>query len=466
MKTLFSVSLVAFLTVALTVVERGSAEAEMGAQAPPSAVQSTIHVLTIHGVINPLSSRYLKRELARVQAMHAELAVVRLNTPGGLDRSMREMVEMVLNAPLPVVVFVAPSGARAASAGMFLTIAAHVAAMSPGTNIGAAHPVSIGGAQQQDEVMKGKVVNDAAALARAIAHTKGRNAHWAEEAVKESSSITADEALEMKVIDIIAPDLEALLKALDQRTVKLANGATAKLRTADAKVTEWPMTLPEKILETLIDPNIAYLLLAIGFVGIIAELYNPGMALPGLVGVISLLLAFVGLGNLPFSWAGVAFIALAIVLWILELHTAGIGALLIAGIVAFVLGSLILYSPLTPVSPSLPRVRVNAWVIAAVTLFASGFFAIVARAIFIVRRKPRLASDELLLGAQGVVLSPLAPSGTVLVNNETWTAVADDETGLIPAGASIEVSGVEGVTLKVHKVTRAIDNAKGPEMEM
>jgi membrane-bound serine protease (ClpP class) len=412
-----------------------------GAERPGSGA---VHQLTIDGVINPLTARYLERGLQEAARARAEVVVVRLDTPGGLESSMRQMTRMLLSSPVPVVVYVAPPGARAASAGMFLTIAAHVAAMAPGTNIGAAHPVGIGG--QNDKVMAAKVTNDAAALARALAAQRGRNAEWAERAVRESVSITAGEALKQDVIDLVAADLPQLLRRLDGRQVVTTSGATT-LHTAAAPVTERPMTLLERILLTLIDPNIAYLLMSLGTIGIIAELYHPGSLFPGISGVIALILAFTAFGSLPINWAGVVLLLLAVALFVAELHTQGIGFLAVGGTVAFVLGSLMLFSPFQPISPAMPAVQVSPWLIGATTAGIAGFFLLVLRSAIHATRSPVVTGIQALIGRIGVALSDLAPLGRVRVAGEVWTAVS--ETGPIPAGEAVEVVGVEGVTLRV-----------------
>ncbi|MBI3978601.1 MAG: nodulation protein NfeD [Chloroflexi bacterium] len=411
-----------------------------------AAPAGEVRLLTIEGVINPITARYLDRELRDAAAARAGVVIVRLNTPGGLESSMREMTQAMLGSPVPVVVFVAPSGARAASAGMFITLAAHVAAMAPGTNIGAAHPVGLGG--ETDPAMAEKLVNDAAALARSISVTRGRNAAWAEQAVRESASITAEEALDQGVIDLVVGDLEGLLDRLAGRPVQTAAG-TATLQTVGAPVVEHPMSLPERILQTIADPNIAYILFTIGVIGIIAELYNPGSLFPGLTGAISLILAFVAFGSLPVSWAGVLLLLLAVGLFVAELYTEGVGILAVAGLIAFVLGSLMLYTPLVPTSPAMPDVRVSPWLVAMMAATFAGFFLLVFRALLTARQAPVVAGAEALSGRIGVAVTDLAPAGRVRVDSEDWSAVA--EGGPIRAGEKVQVVGVSGVTLRVKK---------------
>jgi membrane-bound serine protease (ClpP class) len=407
-----------------------------------------VRLLTIDGVINPLTTRYLQRELRDAVTDSVSLVVLRLDTPGGLERSMRKMTEAILAARVPVAVYVTPPGARAASAGMFLTLAAHIAAMAPGTNIGAAHPVGIGSGTTTDTVMSAKVVNDVAALARALATERGRNAAWAEEAVRRSVSITASEALEQNVVDVVARDLAELLAWLDGRAIKTAAGE-AIVHTRGAPVAERSMRLHERILHVITDPNIAFLLFSIAMVGLMAELYNPGMIFPGLVGGLSLMLALVAFGSLPINWAGILLLLLAAGLTIAELHAEGFGVLGVGAIIAFVLGSLMLYEPFGTPSPSLPAVRVSPWLIVAMMAAMSAFFVFVVRSLARAQHAPVAAGPQALVGRAGVALSNLDPAGQVRVDGEVWTAVAEDES--VQQGENVEVAAVEGVTLYVRK---------------
>jgi membrane-bound serine protease (ClpP class) len=425
----------------------GALTAFAPARQPRQSAGREVRVLTLEGVINPLTARYLERELREAASARAELVVLRLDTPGGLESSMRKMTEAILASRVPVAVYVAPPGARAASAGMFITIAAHVAVMAPGTNIGAAHPVGIGGAQA-DSVMTGKVVNDAAALARALAAERGRNVTWVEQAVRRSVSITAAEALEQDVVDLVARDLDELLRRLDGRQLRTSAGEVT-LRTAGARLVEEPMRLHERMLHVITDPNVAYLLFTIAMVGIMAELYNPGMIFPGLVGAVSLLLALVAFGSLPINWAGILLLLLAAGLTIAELYTEGFGVFGVGGLVAFVLGSLLLYEPFGVPSPSLPAVRVSPWLIAATAAGMGTFLVIVVRALVRAQRAPVAVGPQALVGRVGVALSNLEPTGQVRVNGEVWSAVVEDEA--VRVGESVEVAGVEGVTLRVRR---------------
>ena len=415
-------------------------------ETPESAEVGAIHVLTVEGVINPVTARYLARTLDEAANTQAGLVVINLNTPGGLESTTREIVQRFLSSPVPVAVYVSPPGARAASAGMFITIAANVAAMAPGTNVGAAHPVGLGG--ETDPVAAEKLVNDTAALARGIADVRGRNAEWCEAAVRESVSATAEEALALGVIDLVAADFDTLLGQLDGRVVTTPVGERA-LDTVGAQVVERPMTLPERIVHTITDPNIAYILFTIGVIGIVAELLDPGALFPGIVGGVALILAFVAFGNLPVSWAGIILIALAIGLFIADLSTEGIGVLAALGLVAFVLGSLLLYTPVAPTSPAMPEVRVSPWLVAAMALIFGGFFVVALRALLRARRAPVTTGIEALVGQIGTATSSLTPAGVVRLDGENWSAVSVE--GNVRAGESVEVVGVAGVSLRVRR---------------
>lgn len=423
------------------------ARAEPQARQPVAPAEPEIRVLTIEGVINPLTARYLERELREAVDARAQLVVLRLDTPGGLESSMREMTRAIMASRVPVAVYVTPSGARAASAGMFLTIAAPVAAMAPGTNIGAAHPVGIGGGEA-DSVMTGKVVNDAAALARSLATERGRNAKWAEAAVRQSASITATEALDQRVIDLVATDLDDLLRQLDGRQLVTSAGAVT-LNTTGAKVVEQPMRFGERLLHVITDPNIAYLLFTLAMVGLVAELYHPGLIFPGLTGAVSLILSLVAFDSLPINWAGVLLLLISVALVIAELHTQGGGVLGVGAIVAFVLGSLLLYQPFGAQSPTAPAVRVNPWLVAAMTAGMAAFFGLVIRALVRAQRAPVVTGPQALIGRVGIALTNLEPSGRVRVDGEVWSAVA--QYGAVRVGEEVEVADVEGVTLYVRR---------------
>lgn len=405
-----------------------------------------VQVMTVKGVINPLTAGYLNRALKQAEAEEATAVVVQLDTPGGLDSAMREMTQAMLNSPLPVVVYVAPAGARAASAGLFITLAAHVAAMAPGTNIGAAHPVALGG--EVDPAMVEKMVSDAAATARALAEQRGRDPEWAEKAVRESLSMTASEALERGVVDLIAPDLETLLVELDGRTVETTRGGVT-LRTRGAAVVAVPMNLIEQLLHVITDPNLAYLLLVLGMWAVIIEFQEPGALVPGISGVIMLILAFAALGSLPLNWAGVAFLMLAAILLVAELYEPDFGVLGVGSLVAFVLGSLLLFRPFVPPPLVMPAVHVNPWLVAAT---ASGMAALAVLALgagLRAQRVPALGGPGRLVGQTGWATTDLTPGGTVQVAGELWTATAEEAP--IAAGEAVEVIATERVRLRVRR---------------
>lgn len=415
------------------------------AAAPPIA--GDVHLLDVDGVISPTSARYVARELDRAADARAGAVVLRLDTPGGLDVAMRDMSGAILGSEVPVVVWVAPPGARAASAGMFVTLASHLAAMAPGTSIGAAHPVALGGAP--DDPTAEKATQDAAAFARSLAELRGRNGAWAERAVLESISASGDEAVRLGVVELLAEDLGDVLAAADGWTVDTRAGPTT-LRTAAVGVVERPMSLVEGIVQAITDPTIAYLLLSLGTIGIIAELYHPGATVPGVVGAVSLVLAFVALGSLPVSWAGVALLLLGGGLFVADLAVAGLSALSVAGGAAFVLGSLLLYQPLSAPSPASPAVKVDPWAIAAVACTFLAFFLIVGRAVLRVRRRPIATGGEGLVGQHGVVIRTLDPSGTVTIDGEAWSARAEDPP--VAVGSEVEVVDLHGVILRVKRL--------------
>lgn len=428
-----------------------------GGSAQPNGGRPLIHVIQVTGVINPLTARYLERALAGAERAGAGLIVVQLDTPGGLDTSMREMTQAMLAARLPVVVYVAPPGARAASAGMFLALAAHVAAMAPGTNIGAAHPVAIGA--QLDEVMAKKVSQDAAATARALAAQRGRSGEWAEKAVLESASLTAEEAVQHGLVDLLAVDFADLLAQLDGRPVITALGSVT-LSTRGATAETIPMNFAERLLHVITDPNIAYLLLTLGLYGLIIEFQAPGFGLPGGVGVIALVLAFVALGSLPLNWAGLGLILLGVILLLVEVFSPGFGAVGTAGAVMFALGSLMLYRPFGPVSPALPAVSVNPWLVAGITGGTAAFIFFAVGKGLRAQRLPAINDlPRRLVGAAGQATTDLAPVGTAQIGSELWTAVADGPQP-IPAGGEIEVLAVEGIRLRVRQATKSLPKAE------
>jgi len=421
---------------------------DLPAMAQPG--EGPVVVIEAQGVINPLTAQYLDRALRLAEQRAARVMVLVLDTPGGLESAMREMVQALLESPLPTVVYVAPRGARATSAGMFITLAADVAAMAPATHIGAAHPVPLGGGEVEiGEAMEEKMTSDAAALVRSVAITRGRNAEWAERAVRENLSVTADEALEQGIIDLVAHDLDDLLRQLDGRSVT-ATWGTVVLRTEGVPVERHPMNLIERFMHITSDPNIAYLLLSIGTLCLMAELSAPGLSVPGVASVVCFILAFMALGSLPVNWAAVALLALAIVFFAVGLFTETEAIVTVAGLVPFILGSLLLFSPFTPTSPAAPDLRVSPWLIGIMSLGVLAFSFLVLRAIITANRQPPQSGAERLVGRRGVACTDLTPEGQVCVELEDWSAVAVEEG--IRAGEPVQVVGIAGVRLRVARV--------------
>jgi membrane-bound serine protease (ClpP class) len=395
-------------------------------------------VATYEGVINPVAAEYLHDAMSFAEAKHAQAVILRLDTPGGLDTSMRLMIKDVTGSAIPVVVYVAPSGGRAASAGVFLTIAAHVAAMAPGTNIGAAHPVAMGGGEM-DKTMKEKVENDSIAYIKSIAEQRGRNVSWAEDAVRKSVSVTEKEALTLKIIDLIADDLPALLKKLDGRKVQMGQ-ASALLQTKDVEILEFEIGWRLELLKALSDPNIAYLLMTLGTIGLLAELYNPGAILPGIVGAISLILGFYSLQSLPINYAGVLLLLLGIVLFVLEATVTSYGLLAIGGILSMLLGSLML------IKTDAPFLQISwAVIVPVIGLAALVAFAMVGMGMRAMRQRP-VTGSEGMIGLVGMAKTALAPRGQMAVRGELWEAISDEP---VEAGAMVEVTAIEGLTLRV-----------------
>lgn len=411
----------------------------------PSAARAESFVLlaTYDGVINPVSAEYLHDALVSAQESGAQALIIGLNTPGGLDTSMRLIIKDITGAAIPVVVYVSPSSGRAASAGVFITMAAHIAAMAPGTNIGAAHPVAMGGGEM-DTTMKEKIENDSVAYIKSIAEQRGRNVAWAEDAVRKSLSVTEREALKLKVVDLIAENIPALVKQLDGRTISLQTGPTV-LHTANVAVREFPMGLRLEFLKTLSDPNIAYLLMTIGTIGIIAELYNPGAILPGVVGAISLILAFYSLQSLPVNYAGVLLFLLGIVFFILEASIASYGLLGIGGAIAMLLGSVML------IKTDAEFLQISWSVILPVVALAAGFsLFMVGMGVTAMRRRPVTGREE-MVGLVGIAKTALMPHGQLAVRGELWEAVSEQP---LQPGDEAEITRMDGLRLHVKPFSK------------
>ncbi|MBW2023070.1 MAG: nodulation protein NfeD [Deltaproteobacteria bacterium] len=394
-------------------------------------------VIELEGAINPASAMVLARGMEKARETGASLVIIRLDTPGGLGSSMRTMVKSIMNSQIPVVVWVGPSGAGAASAGVLITIAAHVAAMAPSTNIGAAHPVLAGG-KEIGKTMSEKVVNDMASYARGIAKQRGRNGEWVEKAIRESVSITAEEAVRKHVVDLTAPSLQELLKALDGREVEVA-GQKIKLKTVGIKLVYYHLGFRDRVLQTISDPNIAYILMMIGMAGLYFELAHPGAILPGVIGAISLVLAFYSFQTLPVNYAGLLLIALAIIFFIAEIKVTSYGMLSIGGLVSLILGSIMLFE----------NMRVSLKLMAPTVALVGGFFVVVATLAFrAYRAKPRSGAEG-LIGEVGTVKQRIDPEGLVFVHGEHWRAVATEP---IEEGEKVQIEGMDGLVLKVRKV--------------
>ena len=399
-----------------------------------------VDLITLEGVISPVTLRLVETALARARADSAQAVILQLDTPGGLERSMRAIAQRLLNAEVPVIVYVAPTGARAASAGVFITMAAHVAAMAPATNIGAAHPVALGGGADKESLKK--IENDAAAFIRTIALERGRNADWAEKAVRQSVSITEREAVQLKVVDLIAESVPDLLAKIDGRTVKTARGPLT-FATRQAVVRPIEIGFRDRFLNVITDPNVAYVLMMLGMLGLFFELSNPGVILPGVIGGISLILAFFAFQSLPINYAGLLLILFGIVLLVAEIKIVSHGVLALGGIVAMSLGSLMLFD-----APDV-GFRLSWWVIVPTVGATAGLFLfVVTVGLRALGRRPMLGASG-MVGQTAIARGPLDREGQVSVHGEIWRAVTEGEP--IADGAPVRVIGIDGLTLKVVK---------------
>jgi membrane-bound serine protease (ClpP class) len=405
-----------------------------------SAAPAPVATIELEGVISPVTLRLVGIAIDRAQAERAQALVIQLDTPGGLERSMRAIVQRMMNAEVPIIVFVAPTGARAASAGVFITMAAHVAAMAPATNIGAASPVAMGGSA--DKTMMKKVENDAAAFIRTVAVERGRNAEWAEKAVRQAVAITEREALKLKVIDLVSDSIPDLLEKVDGRTIKLPK-STVTLATKGAPLRPIEIGFRDRFLNVITDPNVAYVLMMLGMLGLFFELSNPGVILPGVIGGISLILAFFAFQSLPINYAGLLLILFGIVLLVAEIKIVSHGVLAIGGIVSMSLGSLMLFD-----APEI-GFRVSWWVIGPTVAATAGLFLFVIAAGVRALGRPSSTGAEGLVGKYATVRERLAPEGQVLVGGEIWRAVAAGEA--LEPGAQVRIVAVDGLTLRVAK---------------
>jgi len=415
------------------------------AMAPVAAHAQVVYAAEVDSIIHPVSAQFMIETIERADAENAALVVFMLRTPGGLVDATRDIVTKMIAARTPVAVYVAPSGARAASAGFIITIAADVAAMAPGTHIGAAHPVAGGGAQM-DEASSKKAAEDLAAYVRTIAGKRGRNAKLAEQAVLQSKAFTEEEALEGSppLVDLVATSLDDLLRKLDGRTVTRFDGRSETLRTASATVVPIAMTLRQRILSAIAHPNIAYILLSLGTLGLTIELWSPGAVLPGVVGGLSLLLAFFALQVLPINFAGLLLMLFGLLLFALEIKVTSYGLLSIGGIVSLTFGSLMLID-----SPA-PELQLSFGLILSVVLGFSAIAAFLVRLALTSQRSVAVTGVEGLMGETGYAIEPILPGtpGRVRLHGEIWNAVANEA---IAGGDRTTVTNVSGLTLTVRK---------------
>jgi membrane-bound serine protease (ClpP class) len=419
------------------------------APGPRAPAVAMVRRIIVDGIIGPATARHIIRAVTEASDAGAQALVIQLDTPGGLLKSTEEITKALLNARVPVVVYIAPRGARAASAGVFITYAAHIAAMAPATHLGAATPVTLGegqqeSGQQQDRVMREKITNDAVANIRAMAGRRGRNADWAERAVREAVSITEVDAVRLNVVNFVAEDLRDLVRRLDGMTVSTDLGP-ATLRTAGAQVTDLSMDITERFLGLLSDPNIGFILMNIGILGILVELYTPGAVLPGVVGGIALILGLASFAILQVNVAGLLLIGFAVLLFIADIKVPGHGVLTVGGVIAFVFGAVLLTERTAPV------LQISLRLILAVAALLTAFFLFAVSAGVRAQRAPARSGGERLLGAVGVARTPLNPEGTVYVQGEMWSAVADGRP--IAEGQLVRVVGLEGLRVRVRPET-------------
>ncbi|MFA5846307.1 MAG: nodulation protein NfeD [Thermodesulfovibrionales bacterium] len=402
--------------------------------------KNNVIVITVNGVINPSSAEYIGKSIKKANERKPEALIIELDTPGGLDTSMRIIVKDIIGSEVPVVVYVSPSGARAASAGVFIMLASHVAAMSPGTNIGAAHPVGVG--EKMDKTMAEKATNDAAAYVRSLAERTGRNAKWAEDAVRKSISATETEALNQKVIDLVSKDLNTLLSDIDGRKVRTVMGEKT-LKTANVNVIREEMSLRHKILNFITDPNVAYMLMLLGFYGLFFELTNPGAIFPGVMGGICLILAFYAFQTLPVNYAGLLLIILAIILFLLEVKIISHGVLTIGGVISMLIGSLMLFE-----SPG-PFMKLSLFLILPAVILTALFFTIVLGLAYKAHKRKPVTGSEGLIGLKGIAGTDITNNGgMVLLRGEIWSAYSDET---MFKGEKIIVESVTGLKVKVKK---------------
>jgi membrane-bound serine protease (ClpP class) len=432
---------------------------------PAGAAEPQVVVATLTGVINPITDNYVATAVDRAQQAHATALIIAMDTPGGLDTSMRHIIKTMLAARMPVVVFVSPSGARAASAGLYITVAADIAVMAPGTNIGSAHPVSLGGSNPAPaaspspsggsaapDIEDQKIENDAAAYARALATLHHRNPDWVEKAVRQSINAPADEAVKLGVVDFESRDLDTLLQDLNGRELD-KGGRSYTLQTARAAVVRYDMSGIDQLLQAVADPNLVYLLFLLAIIGIGFWVTHPGLVLPGVVGVIAGLLAALSLFNLPINIAGLLLILVALVLFVVDLHAVTHGVLTTGGILALTLGGLLL------VNTNFIAESVNIPLLIFTVLVIAGIFVFILRKVIAARRQPYAAGEESMIGHTGTVREPLNPSGMVFVDGALWQATSSSVP--LPAGTPVRVVAVNGLRLSVEALEQPLARAEG-----
>lgn len=406
-----------------------------------------IHVVTVESIIGPVSAEFMIKSLERAEEAQASCIIFKLDTPGGLLESTRLITKSFLASEIPVVIYVAPQGARAASAGVFISYAAHLVAMSPSTNIGAATPVNLGGSSPDSaSAMAHKIMNDAVAQVKTMAEKRGRNAEWAEKAVREAVSITEREALELNVINFISPNLDSLLAQINGEEVEVASGKQT-INTKDAEIIVIEMNFRYKILDKISNPNIAYLLMMAGIVGIYFELSNPGAIFPGVIGAISLILAFFALQTLPVNYAGLLLILVALVLFILEVKITSFGLLTIGGIIAMTLGSLMLIEQ--PPDVFSPTLSISLSVIFTTVALTTLFFLVVVSMAFKTHKRQVTTGAEGMIGEIGIAQNKIDLDGTITIHGEIWKA---HSSGQVKKGERVRVVNVKNLLLEVEKV--------------
>jgi membrane-bound serine protease (ClpP class) len=405
------------------------------------AATPTVVKMRLDDTIQPISAEYVERTIETARQLNADAVLIEIDTPGGLVDSTRDIIHKILSSPVPVIVYVAPSGARAASAGFFILESADVAAMAPGTNTGAAHPVELGG-EKMDDVMKAKVENDSAAFMRSFVGPRGRNVQLAESAVRESKSWTDQEALQQHLVDIVAKDQNDLFQQLQGRTVKRFDGKQVKLDLVGANIDEMQMSLRQRILDFLLDPNIAFIVLAIGALGLYTEFNHPGAVLPGVVGVVFILLALFALNLLPTRYAAFTLIIAAFLMFVLEAKFATHGVLGLGGIALLTLGGLLL------VDGPIPQMRVNLWTAAGVSIPVGVITVFLMTIALRARRNKVVTGEQGMIGAIGEARTDIDPEGKVFVLGEIWNAHAPSR---VPMGDQVVVRKVEGLELEVEK---------------